>query len=539
MAYKLKSPADLPQRTPYQLVLFLFGILVGAWTLLRVMLLVRFSPAPLLTVESGELLLLGFQRDALAALVLLVPVLGWFFVVPQRWYVERWQRFFFWLIATTVAVVHATLLTAEYFYFTEFARRLDAAALYLALHPEQGKLLVPPFVGWWLAGTVALAWLVVVIAKRRYSSMWLSTSSPWRRIGWLTFGVGLVFGLGYLLERYALPEPRHQPQQEIARNGLLTLAKAAWDYRAAGDSPERLVFPRVFDPEELPPDPPLGVTGTIEKHDAFPSKHVAPRNVHVWLPPSYASEPERRYPVIYANDGQNMFDPVLSFAGVDWALDETMTRLAAEGKAREAIIVAVWNTPQRLKEYVPQKAVLAALGTWREPAMRKLGKDSSIRIEDHGWRLSAAYLQFLASELKPFVDTRYRTLTNRADTFILGASAGGMISFYAVSELPDVFGGAACFSTHLPLADGALVEYFRAKLPDPATHRLYFDFGTAAVDANETPFHLKLDAALAARGYAAGTNWITARFNAADHSEKAWRRRAHLALEFLLGNSPP
>jgi predicted alpha/beta superfamily hydrolase len=144
-------------------------------------------------------------------------------------------------------------------------------------------------------------------------------------------------------------------------------------------------------------------------------------------------------------------------------------------------------------------------------------------------------LRFLVTELKPFIDREYRTLANRDNTFIMGASAGGMISLYAISEHPEVFGGAACLSIHWPTGDGMLVEYFRHKLPDPATHRIYFDYGTAGRDRDYAPYQLKMDAAMEARGYQAGTNWVTGRFPDAEHSEKSWRRRLHLPLAFLLG----
>jgi enterochelin esterase-like enzyme len=91
--------------------------------------------------------------------------------------------------------------------------------------------------------------------------------------------------------------------------------------------------------------------------DKLESKHVAPRYVDVWLPPGYSlpKAKRHRYPVIYVHDGQNLFDPASSFIGVDWGIDETMTRLIGEKKIPEAIIVAVWNTPKRLSEYMPQK----------------------------------------------------------------------------------------------------------------------------------------------------------------------------------------
>jgi enterochelin esterase-like enzyme len=98
------------------------------------------------------------------------------------------------------------------------------------------------------------------------------------------------------------------------------------------------------------------VTGTVEHHADFPSKLVQPRHVDVWLPPSYGKQPDERYPVVYMHDGQNLFDPTKSFLGVDWGVDEAMTRLIEEGRIREAIVVAIWNTPHRSLEYLPLRA---------------------------------------------------------------------------------------------------------------------------------------------------------------------------------------
>jgi len=286
---------------------------------------------------------------------------------------------------------------------------------------------------------------------------------------------------------------------------------------------------------ESPVDIPFGVTGTVRQHDGFASKLVDARNVHVWLPSSYEAQPARRYAVIYAMDGQNQFDPKLSFIGVDWALDETLTRLIAEEKVREAIVVAVWNTPRRAQEYVPQKPVLAALGTPRESLMRAAVAKIGFDLDKDDWRRSDAYLKFLVQELKPFIDKEYRTRTNCRDTIIMGSSAGAFISLYAITEYPDVFGGAACLSTHWPLADGALIEYFKDKLPDPAAHKIYFVFGTETLDQGYEPYQLKMDAAMEKRGYRSGVNWLTRKFEGDEHSEKAWRKRVHIPLEFLLG----
>jgi len=530
MTYKRTLPEDAPQRTPYQFVLFLLLAALVGWTALRALLIYSFVPPPHFTPELGDVLWRGFQRDAFVALILLVPVLAWFLVVPQRWYIERWQRFFFWLVAALVFLSHVTLLATEYFFFAEFHKRFDGAAVSLGLQPEQALTLLPKTAAWWLAGCVVVASLFLVIAKRRYTSMWLATSSAWKRIGWFLLTLGLVGGLYYTLNLNVPIYAHDSALNEIANNGLLSLAQAVRNHEQ-NDAAVQLALARV----ELQPDPPFAVTGTIRKHEAFTSKLVESRHVYVWLPPSYEQAPDKRYPVIYANDGQNQFDPRLSFIGVDWALDETMTRLIADKKVREAIIVAVGNTPRRLQEYVPQKAVLSALDTPREAAMRKLAKESNLNLDEASWRLSNDYLKFLVSELKPFIDAEYRTYANRDNTFIMGSSAGAMISLYAVSEYPDVFGGAACISTHWPLADGLLVEYFKDQLPDPATHRLYFDFGTETLDKNYEPYQLKLDAARELRGYQRGTNWMTCKFKGAEHSEKAWRKRAHVPLEFLLG----
>src|SRR6187549_3723940 len=127
MAYKLKSTADAPQRTPYQFVVFVFLSVLAGWTLLRAVLILRYVPPPHFTPEIGQLLVCGLAGDFLAALILILPVVGWFLIVPQRWYIERWQRFFFWCFASLVAVIHVTLLAAEYYFFSEFQKRFDGA----------------------------------------------------------------------------------------------------------------------------------------------------------------------------------------------------------------------------------------------------------------------------------------------------------------------------------------------------------------------------------------------------------------------------
>jgi len=268
-----------------------------------------------------------------------------------------------------------------------------------------------------------------------------------------------------------------------------------------------------------------GITGTVLRHAAMPSSHVAARNVDVWLPPGYAENPERRYPVVYMHDGQNLFDPATSMGNVDWAVDEAMTGLIARGAARPAIVVGVWNTNKRREEYMPQRAVT------REMPMNVPGA-SDLQPGDI---ISDRYLAFLVEELKPFIDASYRTLPGRADTIVMGSSMGGLISQYAMSKYPDVFGGAGCVSTHWPAGDGIALDDFAAHLPDPTTHRYWFDYGTQTLDAGYEPYQQRADEILRKAGYVEGQNWITRKFEGAEHSEKAWRVRVDQPLVFLLG----
>jgi predicted alpha/beta superfamily hydrolase len=280
---------------------------------------------------------------------------------------------------------------------------------------------------------------------------------------------------------------------------------------------------------EMPTAVPItgpGITGTLLRHASMPSAHVAARNVDVWLPSGYGADPARRYPVLYMHDGQNLFDPATSYGGVDWAVDEALTRLIAEGKVRDAIVVGIWNSPKRREEYMPQRAVQNAEIRFNVPGTGGV-KPSDI--------ISDRYLAFMVEELKPYIDATYRTLPGRDDTFVMGSSMGGLVSQYAMSRYPEVFGGAGCVSTHWPAGDGIAVTDFGAHLPDPATHRYWFDYGTETLDSSYEPYQLQADQLLRKAGYVEGRNWVTKKFEGAEHSEKAWRLRVDQPLVFLLG----
>jgi enterochelin esterase-like enzyme len=260
--------------------------------------------------------------------------------------------------------------------------------------------------------------------------------------------------------------------------------------------------------------PALQATGRVDSYQDVPSTRVAARNVDVWLPPGYEAHPRRRYPVLYMHDGQNLFDPALSFTGVDWDVDGTMTKLIGSGQVREAIVVGISNTPLRGREYMPAKAV---------------APDRRAQL------LSDEYLRFMVEELKPAIDATYRTKPSREGTLVMGASMGGLISAYAVSEYPDVFGAAGGMSTHWPADDGVVIDYLAAHLPARGAHRFYFDHGTATLDAGYAPYQLRMDRVLQDAGWRPGRDWMSREFPGAEHNERAWRDRLDVPLRFLLG----
>lgn len=283
--------------------------------------------------------------------------------------------------------------------------------------------------------------------------------------------------------------------------------------------------------------------GRIVRLADFPSRHLAARHLDIWLPPGYSAQ--RRYAVLYMHDGGMLFDARHSWNGQEWGVDEAASELLAAGLVRDFMVVGVHNGgPRRHSEYFPQRP-LAAL----PPAARRRVMAAE---RDPGVPLFAAplqsdlYLRFLVEELKPHIDANFPTLPGPQHTFVMGSSMGGLISMYAALEYPQVFGGAACLSTHwpgiMPADDNpmpaAFYDYMREHLPAPGPLRLYFDHGTATLDAHYPPLQRQVDAIMRARGYGPA-HWQTRVFPGAAHDEAAWRARLHHPLRFLLGRGAP
>lgn len=277
--------------------------------------------------------------------------------------------------------------------------------------------------------------------------------------------------------------------------------------------------------------------GRLVEHESVASAHLGPRNVTVWLPPGYDGGSER-HPVLYMHDGQNLFDPARAAFG-EWGVDEHLVRLIETGQVRPPIVVGVWNTPLRLREYVPADLIDALPAEVRDSLMPMYG----------GPPLSDAYLRFLVEELKPRIDAEYRTLPDRDDTVIAGSSMGGLISLYAMMKHPDVFGAAGCLSTHWPLRlerlEGdalntwreavvqAWSDVIRAGLPDPSTHRLYMDRGDETLDQFYAFFQSRIDTVIRDAGWGPD-RFKTLVFPTAEHNEKSWNSRLDVPLTFLL-----
>lgn len=284
---------------------------------------------------------------------------------------------------------------------------------------------------------------------------------------------------------------------------------------------------------------PLDVSGgKLLRVEGFHSDHVVPRNIDIWLPDNGSEGP---FDVLYMHDGQMLFDSTDNWNGHEWKVDETVSSLIAERAIRPCIVVGIWNTEFRHSEYFPQKPF--------ESLAKGIQEQILNTTEPYGNRLfrkpvcSGEYLRFIVEELKPFVDSNFNVNPNRDHTFIAGSSMGGLISMYAVCEYPEIFGGAACLSTHWPgvlhTADTpipkAFVDYMRNHLPQPGSHLFYFDFGTTTLDAMYEPLQEQVDQVFSAKGYTE-SDWITVKYEGEPHTEQAWSKRLDVPLRFLLGS---
>jgi predicted alpha/beta superfamily hydrolase len=279
--------------------------------------------------------------------------------------------------------------------------------------------------------------------------------------------------------------------------------------------------------------------GNLVRHADFASRYVSARHVDVWLPDGYNGK--EKYAVLYMHDGQMLYDTNTAWNKQAWEVDDMLGKMIMAGKVRKTIVVGVWNGGvTRHADYFPQKPFESLPKLYIDSLMESGNRPNGVKLFAEPVK-SDAYLKFLVEELKPFIDSTYATNSDAANTFVMGSSMGGLISMYAICEYPQVFGGAACLSTHWPgifsmennpIPD-AFIEYLDAHLPDRKTHKIYFDYGTATLDSLYPPLQRKADTVMKKHGWTK-QQWQTLKFEGADHSESAWKARLDKPLEFLL-----
>lgn len=319
-------------------------------------------------------------------------------------------------------------------------------------------------------------------------------------------------------------ERKHSNEKYMKNPLILFLIYSALSLNAQQTTPRPLQVPSA---------------GKIIRYEQFPSKHIASRNIDVWLPNDY--DEKQHYAVLYMHDGQMLFDSTQSWNKLEWQVDETATKLMGEKKIKPFIVVGIWNDGvNRHVDYFPQKPFEALTKEQKDAVTKNLQENgrTSVAFQPN----SDNYLKFIVEELKPFIDKTYSTYSDAKNTCIAGSSMGGLISLYAVCEYPKVFGGAACLSTHWlgsfaaennPIP-AAFERYLTQHLPQPKTHKIYFDYGDKTLDAYYPPFQKKMDAVMKKKGFRT-KNWITRFYPGEDHSEKAWAKRLGVPLCFLLG----
>lgn len=244
------------------------------------------------------------------------------------------------------------------------------------------------------------------------------------------------------------------------------------------------------------------ITGDIRYHKNFMGKDILTRDIIVWLPPGYNSLTNKYYPVLYMQDGQNIFDPLTSSFGIDWQIDETSDSLIKTKSIDEIIIVGIYNTSRRVSEY---------------------------KNNDTGYR----YINFIINMLKPFIDSTYRTLPDKNNTAIGGSSLGGLISFIAAWEHPDIFSKAACLSPAFKISDIDFVKTVKDYTGLKKPIKFYIDNGDIGLEKRLQPGVDEMLSVLRDKGYVDGKDiYYFQDFNA-DHNEATWAKRVYKFLKYF------
>jgi predicted alpha/beta superfamily hydrolase len=253
------------------------------------------------------------------------------------------------------------------------------------------------------------------------------------------------------------------------------------------------------------------LTGTFRVHKGFSSRYIStPRDIIVYLPPGY-NDKLARYPVFYMHDGQNLFDAATAFLGNEWGVDEIAESLIAEGSIEPLIIVGIYNTgTKRIAEYTPVRNQRGAGGQARQ------------------------YGRLIVEELKPFIDSEYRTLPDRSNTALGGSSLGGLASIYIGLQHANTFGKLAVMSPSVWWANRAILRKVKRLREKPNT-RIWLDIGTREGDNPQVSVKNVRDLrdALLSKGWRLDRDLRFVEDEGAGHDEKAWSSRVGGVFRFL------
>lgn len=248
------------------------------------------------------------------------------------------------------------------------------------------------------------------------------------------------------------------------------------------------------------------VTGQVKYFRNVKGEGIKPRDVAVWLPPGYDEDTLKHYPVLYMQDGQNIFDPKTSSFGVDWQADETADSLINNKIISPAIIVGIYNTSDRSLEYTPTKKGMA-------------------------------YMKFVVTKLKPFIDKTFRTLPGRDFTVVGGSSYGGTISFMLLWYYSNVFSKAACFSPAFSTDRFDLTKIIKNYHGIKKDIKLYIDIGGVGLEQKLLPGIDEMINSLKGKGFKLNEDYFFYQDSTARHFEADWAKRFWRPLEIFFGES--
>lgn len=256
-------------------------------------------------------------------------------------------------------------------------------------------------------------------------------------------------------------------------------------------------------------------SGQLRRHERFCSRFLRnQRDLIVYTPPGYDDQPGRRFPVLYLQDGQNLFDGTTSFIpGQDWHVSQTADQGIQSGTVEPLIIVGMYNTKARLREYTPTN-------------VPKLGGGRADR-----------YGKFLTQEVKPFVESEYRTLLGAQHTGIGGSSLGGLVSLYLGLKHAGVFGKIAALSPSVWWNQLVILRFVQSMRVDPRP-RIWLDIGTREGPRIVRDVERFRDVLLE-KGWRLGKDLQYERVEGAEHNEAAWAKRVGPFLQFLYPARPP